>query len=621
MKIYLLLIITLLLTSSSIFAQFDDEEDDEYYEYDETPAIYSVVKNAQGMCGLIRIADKKLVIPYIFKKIEINTEIDTRNYAYVYVDHADYDPAKPNNSGIYSIKDNRVIVPCKYVRVYIENPDFYPNDDKYLPKFCGFEAFEVVEGGDNIFHHYSRQGKLMISTKYETELSPKGKYLTDTIIGYLRDKEEKQIGYYIFNAKTGIVYQQKTFKSIEYSSSDKFMIVQNNDGKYGVINCMTGVFLIQPNYENINEAGMCYVGKKGKQWSVINSGGKVIIPPGSYDSIGAFNCCTNLKIRTCAFAVLKNGKWGAVTEQNKVVLPFEYDQAFEYGDSIWISKNNKWGMVTHAGSEVIPFQYDSLSKEYNVTDDFYYYSVRKEKLWGCINTNGQALLPIEYDTRVVYADTMWVIKNGKTGCVDKNLKQIIDFKFDPAVFSNFSFAKDGIACTKSGKAIMLDKKGNEIVVKTLAEAIATNDEKAFRVAINSVSEKEKAWALKSIIADNNLKLFRIIISTKPKVNDYFNYTYSVPIGQVAELARGGDRESTFKEMIGSLILCGSQLDYPELIQGSPVRSYLMSNYSPNIDLLEYLLKAGCRVDKSMYSKLPSTSNSKEIKEMLKQYER
>jgi len=178
MKICLMFFITLLLTSSSIFAQFEDEEE----EYDETPAIYSVVTNAQGMCGLIRIADKKLVIPYMFTRIEINTDIDTRNYAYVYVDHAEYDPAKPNNSGIYSIKDNRVIVPCKYVRVYIQNPDFYPNDEKYSPKFCGFEALEVVAGGDDIFHHYSRQGKLMISTKYETELSPKGKYLTDTII-------------------------------------------------------------------------------------------------------------------------------------------------------------------------------------------------------------------------------------------------------------------------------------------------------------------------------------------------------------------------------------------------------------------------------------------------------
>lgn len=617
MKMYLLLFITLLLTSSSVFAQYDDEEE----EVEETPAIYTVVKNAQGMCGLIRIADKKLVIPYMFTGIEINTEIDTRNYAYVYVDHVGYDPAKPNNSGIYSIKDNRVIVPCKYVRVYIQNPDFYPNDEKYSPKFCGFEAFEVVAGGDNIFHHYSRQGKLMFSTKYETELSPKGKYLTDTIIGYLTDTANNQIGYFTFNAKTGILYQQKIFKSVEYASSDKFVIVQNNDGKFGVINCVTGVFLIQPTCESIYEPGMCFVASKEGKWSVINTVGKVTIPPGAYDSISGFNCCSNTITRTCAFTVWKNGKCGAVSDKGKVELPCEYDHAFDYGDSIVVSKNNKWGLVTRTGKEIIPLQYDSLSIEYYEKDDLSYYSVQKGKLWGCIQTNGQVLMPIEYDSPVAFADTMWVTKNGKTGCIDKDLKQIIDFKFDPKVFSNFSFAKNGIACTKSGKTIMLDKLGNEIVVKTLNEAIATNDAAAFYVAIRSVSEKEKAWALKSIIEANNLKLFRVLISTKPKVNDYFTYTYTVPIGQVAELARGSDRESTFKEMIGSLILCGSQLDYPELIQGSPVRSYLMSNYSPNTDLLEYLLKAGCRVDKNMYSKLPSTSNSGEIKALLKQHER
>lgn len=617
MKIYLLFFVTLLLTSSSIFAQYDDEEE----EYEETPSIYTVVKNAQGMYGLIRIADNKLVIPYLFNEIEINYDEETQDYVYVYTKNTSADPEKPTNAGIYSIKDNRLIIPCKYFRTKVVDPDFYPNDDQDISKFCGFSAYQKLDGNNEIYYLFSRQGKLLISTKFDIQLTSKGGYLTDTIIGYFKDEEDNQIGYFTFNAKTGILYQQKMFKSVEYSPSDKFLIVQNNDGKFGVINCITGVFLIQPTCESISEPGMCFLATKGGKWSVINFGGKVTIPPGAYDSISGFNCCMNSEIRTCAFTVWKNGKCGAVSDLGKVVLPFEYDQSFEYGDSIWVSKNNKWGLVTRTGKEIIPAQYDSLNTEYYEMDDFNYYSVQKNKLWGCIQTNGQVLLPIEYDSPVVYADTMWVTKNGKTGCVDKNGKQIIDFKFDSKVYRNLSFTNEGIACTKSGKAIMLDKQGNEIVVKTLTEAIATNDEKAFRVAICSASEKEKALALKSIIEDNNLKLFRILISTKPKVNDYFTYTYTVPIGQVADLARTSDRESTFKEMIGSLVLCGSKWDYPELLQGSPVQCYLLSNYRPNIDLLEYLLKAGCRVDKNIYSKLPSTSNSKEIKAMLKQYER
>lgn len=617
MKINLLFFITLLLASSSIFAQYDDEEE----EYDETPAIYSVVKNTQGMCGLIRIADKKLVIPYMFTRIEINTDIDTRNYVYVYLDHAEYDPAKPNNSGIYSMKDNKLIIPCKYLKVDIENPDFYPNDEKYSPKFCGFVAVEVVAGGDNIFHHYSRQGKLMISTKYETELSPRGKYLTDTIIGYLRDIDANQIGYFTFNAKTGILYQQKMFKSVENASSDKFVIVQNNEGKYGVINCVTGVFLIQPTYESIYEPGMCFVASKEGKWSVINTFGKVTIPPGAYDSISGFNCCSNTSTRTCAFTVWKNGKSGAVSDKGKVELPCEYDHAFDYGDSIVVSKNNKWGLVTRTGKEIIPIQYDSFSIGYYEKDDLSYYSVQKDKLWGCIQTNDKVLLPIEYDSPVAFADTMWVTKNGKTGCVDKDLKQIVDFILDPKIYDNFRFEKNGIHCTKSGEATIIDKKGNDISNKTRKQPGSTTGQKAISVPASTASPSEKAWALHNCIKDNNIELFRAIISTRPDVNASYNYTYTQPICQVAELARGSDRESTFKEMISSLIRCGSQLDYPDLTQGSPVQSYLLSNYNPKIELLEYLLKAGCRVDKSIYSKLPTTSYSKGIKAMLKQYER
>jgi hypothetical protein len=365
---------------------------------------------------------------------------------------------------------------------------------------------------------------------------------------------------------------------------------------------------------------MCFLTKNGEQWSVINTAGKVTIPPGVYDSIASFGCRSAVKIRACAFAVRKNGKWGGVSDQGKVVLPFEYDQPFHYGDSIEMSKNNKWGAITHTGKEFIPFQYDYLSEEYDESEYFYYYSVQKGALWGCLLTNGKTLVPIEYDFPVVHADTMWLTKGGKTGCIDKNLQQIVGFTIDPNIYSDFRFENNKILCTKAGKATILDKMGNEIVTKTRKAPGGATGQKTVSAPPSSASASEKAWALHNCIKDNNIELFRAIMSTKPDVNGSFNYTYTEPICQVAELARGSERESTFKEMISSLIRCGSQLDYPNLTQGSPVQNYLLSNYNPKIDLLEYLLKDGCRVDKSIYSKLPSTSYSKEIKAMLKQYE-
>jgi len=60
------------------------------------------------------------------------------------------------------------------------------------------------------------------------------------------------------------------------------------------------------------------------------------------------------------------------------------------------------------------------------------------------------------------------IRNGKWGCIDKNMKQLVAYKFDTATYKDFSFDGKTISCTKSDISICMDTVGNMLNLKTNA---------------------------------------------------------------------------------------------------------------------------------------------------------
>ena len=57
----------------------------------------------------------------------------------------------------------------------------------------------------------------------------------------------------------------------------------------------------------------------------------------------------------------KNCKWGFIDKTGKVIVPFEYEEAYDFQDGLArVSKNNKWGAIDETGEEVIQCQYNEL---------------------------------------------------------------------------------------------------------------------------------------------------------------------------------------------------------------------------------------------------------------------
>lgn len=119
-----------------------------------------------------------------------------------------------------------------------------------------------------------------------------------------------------------------------FSSARNYLIyVKSKDGKYGMLNEMTGTLDIPMVYDRIiqrfeNDEHSYYSVQKGKKFGMINERNEVLIPfeydDISLDLVTAYGCETN--DQNCSQVVVAKGKkYGTVNLKNEVQIPFQYN--------------------------------------------------------------------------------------------------------------------------------------------------------------------------------------------------------------------------------------------------------------------------------------------------------
>lgn len=161
---------------------------------------------------------------------------------------------------------------------------------------------------------------------------------------------------------------------------------------------------------------------KNNKCGYIQKDGKVIIPL-EYDG-GAVNDFKN-KIIT----VNKDGKWGFIDFQNKVVTDFIYDVAFKESYGVYsVGKDKKYGYVNATGKQFVNTIYDNAY-------DFSSYGFGTVVLSGkrgLIDKMGKIVVPIEFEKspEALNNDLFKVYKNGKYGIIKRDGKMLFDYKYD-----------------------------------------------------------------------------------------------------------------------------------------------------------------------------------------------
>lgn len=190
--------------------------------------------------------------------------------------------------------------------------------------------------------------------------------------------------------------------------------------------------------------------------------------------------------------VNKDGKWGIIDTNNKLIIPFEYDYlGMTYQQPYWIiaRKNEKEGMIDRQGQIKIPFEYDDIQQfaggvvrvtknaktafinqnnqvvidwaERGYQGEFtyglnYYHDKGKNHV---IDTTGKVLFSTPYHISYIDKNHIIIIHNEKYGLLNHQGKVIL-----PPIYQYVASEKQGlIAVAKNNKLGFVDKNGKIVV--------------------------------------------------------------------------------------------------------------------------------------------------------------
>jgi len=169
--------------------------------------------------------------------------------------------------------------------------------------------------------------------------------------------------------------------------------IYKSDGKFGFVNYVGKINYL---YDSINSptTDKYAFALKGKHWGVIDFENKVVIPF-EYEQIQ--ETLNKNQLSQDTFIVQKNRLLGTIDFRNKIVIPIKYEAISGFCETNikghYVSKNGKTGIIDNTGNIVIPTEYDLL----------YYYSkstikAKRNGKYGVINSRNEIIIPFVYDS-------------------------------------------------------------------------------------------------------------------------------------------------------------------------------------------------------------------------------
>lgn len=238
------------------------------------------------------------------------------------------------------------------------------------------------------------------------------------------------------------------------------VFIVEKDGRMGLINSVTGTWLLPPEYDEIKEVFKRYLKltKEGKI-GYADTWGKILLPT-KFDDAGILDGHTY-------FDVKKGKQWGIYNaEQQEMALPFVYDE-FDYcggcGEApsyVYASKNGKWGVVDFEHNTLLPFAYGH-SGHWGIRGDNWVVSFEKDSTQVVINlATKKVYSKKEYQDLRVINGVLALKKVGKFALVNEEGRMLTDFVYDDVrdPYDHFHWGPF-ITVIKDGKYGIVDNAG------------------------------------------------------------------------------------------------------------------------------------------------------------------
>lgn len=187
------------------------------------------------------------------------------------------------------------------------------------------------------------------------------------------------------------------------------------------------------------------------------------IPSKDYSDIVSIKMHSRELERIHFYLVEKNGKYGFTNKTGEVVIPIEYESAYDFSEGLaGVKKNGKYGYIDKTGEVIIPFEYDGygwtpFQTFDSLATDFKngLARIKKNGKWGFINRTGEVVIPVVYDEAEDFSDNIvHVKKNNKWGFIDKTGKEIVPFIYE---YSHNRFKEGLLAVYMVKKSFLFGK--------------------------------------------------------------------------------------------------------------------------------------------------------------------
>ncbi len=379
---------------------------------------------------------------FIIQKIQK----ENRKYEIEKIAEYKYFVVKEDNK--YGVIDNQgdKIIETKYEDVKIPNPE----KDVFI---CYEEENTKVlnQNKEEIFIDYEEIEPLRLKN-----ISSDLMYEKST----LKYKKDGKYGIIDFNGKkiTNAIYEE--IDTLQFKEGE---LIVKKDGKYGVIN-IKGATLVKTKYDKIEtdkfyieENGYKDAGyivskttEEGYRYGYVNGNGKEIIETKYNDLYRIIETDEKDIYIICA----ENGKYG-LFKNNKKIIENEY-QSLEYNEntnSIIALKGKKYGVISINGEIIIPFEY----KQIDTTGEYIYATSNDENI-KIFDSKGKetnmskdlAIINIEDTEYKIYIQTA----EGKTTySIYKNNEEITKNKY---TYIQYLYNNYFIACNENGKLGIID---------------------------------------------------------------------------------------------------------------------------------------------------------------------
>lgn len=362
--------------------QYKEIKVDEYYE----------AENAYRYSGYIvgNDTDKGTMYKYINYKTNIETKSEYQDIKRI-VDYEDKDKfyliyEKDNKYGV--IEDENTIINNEYDNIEYDNLN---------------QLFIVKKDGK--YGIVKLNGETLISCLYD-EIDIEGIYI------YALKNEEQTI----FNTSGEKIEDQK-YKSVYNVENTNYKITINDENKYGVLD-ENNNSIISNNYFYIGYLGNNYFvvsGQNGKN-GIIDNKGDVILDT-KYDTIEKIedtNLIDAVEINTNTITLFNNemkelnkmSNANIFVEKNYIRIYSNKEQKYfnskgeEKSNKEILSQNKifsdvkdgKWGFVDSNGKVIVDYIYDDVTEQ----NSYGFAGIKKDGKWGSINEDGQVIIEPTY---------------------------------------------------------------------------------------------------------------------------------------------------------------------------------------------------------------------------------